>query len=84
MCFDRLQYCTLVTWKASHAGVDMPGQQGGQRMPPDGLAALLGFVFTAAVFGTFGGCSDGTAHLLFSYAKRVALKQGSNAKRIYN
>ena len=71
-------------WKIAFPGVPCPGSSSEAPLPPGGLEEVTGIRFRAAVFDTFGGCSDGTTELLMSYAKRVADRQGTTPKRVYD
>ena len=71
-------------WKIAFPGVPCPGSSPEAPLPPGGLEEVTGLQFRAAVFETFGGCSDGTTELLMSYAKRVADRQGTTPKRVYD
>ena len=71
-------------WKLAFPSVPCPGSEPAAPLPPGGLEEVTGFRFRAAVFDTFGGCSDDTTELLMSYAKRVADRQGSSAKRVFD
>lgn len=73
-----------VAWKATHSNADMPCQQAPPVHTTGWLPSPIGFIFEAAVFENLGGRSDGTAHPLLPEDKCVDLKQGSNAKIIYN
>ena len=71
-------------WKLAFPGAPCPGSSPEAPLPPGGLEELTGLRFRAAVFDTFGGCSDETTELLMSYAKRVADRQGTTPKRVYD
>lgn len=79
-CSAAVDAAVQMKWTATHPGVDFPTE-----MPTGGFRALIGFDFSPAVFDTFGGgCSEDTAALFMSYATRVASRQRTNAKRVYN
>ena len=71
-------------WKLAFPSVPCPGSEPAAPLPPGGLAEVTGFRFRAAVFDTFGGCSGETTELLMSYAKRVADRQGTTTKRVFD
>ena len=71
-------------WEIAFPGVLCPGSSPEEPLPPGGLEEVTGFRFRAAIFDTFGGCSDETTELLMSYAKRFADRQGTTPKLVYD
>ena len=72
------------TWKIAFPGVPCPGSSPEAPLPPGGPEEVTGFRFRAAGFDTFASCSDETTDLLMSYAKRVADRQGTTPKGVYD
>ena len=71
-------------WKLAVSSVSCPGSGRAVPWPPGGLAEGTGFRFRAAVFDTFGGCCGDTTEVLMSYANRVADRQGTTTKRVFD
>lgn len=77
-------------WKRAVPGIPYPGSDPGAPLPPGGLDETTGFQLRGAVFEKFGdcfeGCFEGMADLFLfmSYAKRVADRQGSLPKRVFD
>ena len=71
-------------WKLAVSSVSCPGSGRAAPWPPGGLAEVTGFRFRAAVCDAFGGCSDDTTEVLMSFANRVADRQGTTTKRVFD
>lgn len=73
-----------VAWATIFPGVPCPGSSSDTPLSPGVLDEVTGFHFRSVVFDTFGGCSDSTNEFIMSFSKKVADRQGTTPKHVFN